>query len=73
MCKSCIPTQPTTLKCIRCSKVQPMEGFSKTQRKLQEKATCRACREYIEENDSDKDYEIADDPEWFVGDIRDVL
>ncbi|KAG0263554.1 hypothetical protein BG011_008618 [Mortierella polycephala] len=73
MCKSCTPTQSTTLKCIRCSKVQSMESFSKTQRKLQEKATCMACRKYIEDNDSAEDYEIADDPDWFVGDIRDVL
>ncbi|KAG0362357.1 hypothetical protein BC939DRAFT_457719 [Gamsiella multidivaricata] len=73
MCKSCIPAQPTTLRCIRCSKSLPMDSFSKTQRKRQEKATCIECRTSIDEDDSQDDFDIEEDPDWYEGDIRDIL
>ncbi|KAG0319311.1 hypothetical protein BGZ99_005154 [Dissophora globulifera] len=73
MCKSCIPSQPTTLKCVRCSKTLPMDSFSKTQRKRQEKATCMECRRYIEDDDSEEDFDIEDDPDYYHGDITDIL
>ncbi|KAF9127279.1 hypothetical protein BGW39_005973 [Mortierella sp. 14UC] len=73
MCKSCTPTQPTSLKCLRCAKTLPMESFSKTQRKNQEMATCMDCRKFIEDDDSEEDYEIENDPEYYDGDIQDVL
>ncbi|GJJ73396.1 hypothetical protein EMPS_05754 [Entomortierella parvispora] len=73
MCKSCIPAQPTTLKCMRCAKTLPMEKFSKTQKRNQEKATCMDCRQYIDEDDSDVDFDLEDDPDFYEGDITDVL
>ncbi|KAF9923793.1 hypothetical protein FBU30_006133 [Linnemannia zychae] len=71
MCKSCTPSQPTSLKCVRCAKTLSMDKFSKTQRKNQEMATCMNCRKYIDDDDSEEDYEIED--EYDEGDIRDVL
>ncbi|KAF9099571.1 hypothetical protein BGX23_001213 [Mortierella sp. AD031] len=73
MCKRCTPTQPTSLKCLRCAKVLPMESYSKTQRKNQEMATCMDCRKFIDNDDSEEDYEIENDPEYYDGDIQDVL
>ncbi|KAG0278588.1 hypothetical protein BGZ95_003628 [Linnemannia exigua] len=73
MCKNCTPTQPTSLKCLRCAKTLPMESFSKTQRKNQEMATCMDCRKFIEDDDSEEDYEIENDSEYYDGDIQDVL
>ncbi|KAG0320270.1 hypothetical protein BGZ97_000348 [Linnemannia gamsii] len=73
LCKNCTPTQATSLKCLRCAKTLPMESFSKTQRKNQEMATCMDCRKYIEDDDSEEDYEIENDPEYYDGDIQDVL
>lgn len=31
------------------------------------------CRKYIEDDDSEEDYEIENDPEYYDGDIQDVL
>ncbi|KAF9307464.1 hypothetical protein BGZ74_000023 [Mortierella antarctica] len=73
LCKSCTPVQNTSLKCVRCNKVRPMECYSKTQRKLQERATCMDCRKFIDDDDSEDDLDIEDDPEYYHGDIRDVL
>ncbi|KAG0043122.1 hypothetical protein BGZ83_011810 [Gryganskiella cystojenkinii] len=73
MCKTCIPAQPTTLKCMRCAKTLPMGKFSKTQKRNQEKATCMDCRQYIEDDDSEEDFDIEDDPDFFDGNITDVL
>ncbi|KAG0379247.1 hypothetical protein BGX24_001133 [Mortierella sp. AD032] len=73
MCKNCTPTQPTSLKCLRCAKTLPMDSFSKTQRKNQEMATCMDCRKFIEDDDSEEDYEIENDSEYYDGDIQDVL
>ncbi|KAI1309124.1 hypothetical protein EDD11_004135 [Mortierella claussenii] len=73
MCKNCTPVQPTTLKCIVCAKTLAMDRFSKTQRKRQEKATCIDCRKVIEDDDSEDDYDLEDDPDYFDGDIRDIL
>ncbi|KAG0088309.1 hypothetical protein BGZ93_010486 [Podila epicladia] len=64
LCKSCTPVQNTSLKCVRCNK---------TQRKLQERATCIDCRKFIDDDDSEDDLDIEDDPEYYHGDIRDVL
>jgi hypothetical protein len=36
-------------------------------------ATCMDCRKYIEDDDSEEDYEIENDPEYYDGDIQDVL
>ncbi len=44
-----------------------------TQRKHQEKATCMDCRQFIEDDDSEDDFDLEDDPDWYDGDIRDVL
>ncbi|CAO3567355.1 unnamed protein product [Mortierella alpina] len=73
ICKNCTPTQPTTLTCMVCSKKLPMERFSKTQRKNQEKATCMDCRQFIEDDDSEDDFDLEDDPDYYDGDITDVL
>ncbi|KAF9347635.1 hypothetical protein BGX26_000894 [Mortierella sp. AD094] len=73
MCKQCTPVQPTTLKCLRCAKTLPMDSFSKTQRKNQDRATCKDCRQYIDDDDSEVDFEIEDDPDYYEGDIRDIL
>ncbi|KAG0340428.1 hypothetical protein BG000_011987 [Podila horticola] len=73
LCKSCTPVQNTSLKCVRCNKVRPMDCYSKTQRKLQERATCIECRKFIDDDDSEDDFDIEDDPDYYHGDIRDVL
>ncbi|KAG9070101.1 hypothetical protein KI688_009432 [Linnemannia hyalina] len=73
ICKNCTPTQPTSLKCLRCAMTLPMDSFSKTQRKNQEMATCMDCRKNIEDDDSEDDYEIENDPEYYDDDIQDVL
>ncbi|KAF9431731.1 hypothetical protein BGZ76_011774 [Entomortierella beljakovae] len=67
------PSQPDSLKCLRCSKTLSMDNFSKTQRKNQEKATCKKCRQLIEEDDSEEDFEMDEDSDLDIGDIRDVL
>jgi len=36
-------------------------------------ATCMECRRFIEDNDSEEDYEIEDDPDFYNGDIQDIL
>ncbi|KAF9918499.1 hypothetical protein BX616_008344 [Lobosporangium transversale] len=73
MCKTCTPEQPSKLKCNVCSKSLSLEKFSKTQRKRQEKATCKDCREMIDDDDSEADYDMEDDPDYFEGDIKDIL
>ncbi|KAF9109913.1 hypothetical protein BGX27_006991 [Mortierella sp. AM989] len=73
MCKSCTPVQQTTLRCLRCVKSLPLDSFSKTQRKNQDRATCKDCRQCIDDDDSEDDFDMDDDPEFHVGDIRDVL
>ncbi|KAF8951136.1 hypothetical protein BGZ46_004144 [Entomortierella lignicola] len=73
MCKKCTPVQPTTLRCLRCAKTLPMEDFSKTQRKNQERATCKECRESIDNDDSEEDFDFMDDPDSYDGDISEIL
>ncbi|KAF9373621.1 hypothetical protein CPB97_000421 [Podila verticillata] len=73
LCKSCTPTQNTSLKCVRCNKAKPTEAYSKTQRKLQERATCMECRKYIDDDDSEDDFDIEEDPDYYHGNIQDVL
>ncbi|KAF9963325.1 hypothetical protein BGZ65_004363 [Modicella reniformis] len=73
MCKECTPTQATTLKCNSCSKTLPLEDFSKTQRKRQERATCMECRRYHEDDDSGEELELDDDPDWHDDDIDELL
>ncbi|KAG0299407.1 hypothetical protein BGZ98_010083 [Dissophora globulifera] len=48
-------------------------NYAKTQRKRQEKATCMECRRYIEDDDSEEDFDIEDDPDYYHGDITDIL
>ncbi|KAF8951626.1 hypothetical protein BGZ52_010613, partial [Haplosporangium bisporale] len=67
------PTQNTSLKCVRCNKAKPTEAYSKTQRKLQERATCIECRKYIDNDDSEDDFDIEEDPDYYHGNIQDVL
>lgn len=31
------------------------------------------CRQFIEDDDSEDDFDLEDDPDWYDGDIRDVL
>ncbi|KAF9994497.1 hypothetical protein BGZ79_000743 [Entomortierella chlamydospora] len=73
MCKQCTPAQPTSLRCVRCAKTQSMDNFSKTQRKNGNNATCRDCREYLDNDDSEEDLDIASDPEYYEGDMKDIL
>ncbi|KAG0346823.1 hypothetical protein BG004_000744 [Podila humilis] len=73
LCKTCTPAQNTALKCVQCSKVRPRDCYSKTQRKLQERATCMDCRKYIDDDDSEDDFDVEHDPDYYHGDIRDVL
>ncbi|KAF9909214.1 hypothetical protein EC991_008975 [Linnemannia zychae] len=73
ICKNCTPAQPTSLKCIICSRTLSMDSFSKTQRKNQEKATCIECRKVIDDDDSEDDFEIENDTDYEDDDIRDVL
>ncbi|KAF9427346.1 hypothetical protein BGZ94_005065 [Podila epigama] len=73
LCKTCTPVQNTSLKCVRCNRVRPMDCYSKTQKRLQERATCMDCRKYIDDDDSEEDFVYENDPDYYDGDIRDVL